>query len=115
MAGLLFVAAAGTGMGAVRRWTFIKRRLAAFDDLALVTQDGDDEGVIRLLRLPLAAEAAEIRRIIRLHRAKPPPVEGFLPHQNRVRAAPLLTGETLLPPRPGPRRSASGLTHLFPS
>jgi hypothetical protein len=30
--------------------------------LAQVTQDGDDEGVLRLMRLPTPEEAAEIRR-----------------------------------------------------
>ena len=37
---------------APRRWTFIKQNLAAFPGLAQVTQDGDGEGVIRLMRLP---------------------------------------------------------------
>jgi hypothetical protein len=45
-----------------RHWTFAKRRLAAFPGLALPTQDGDDEGVFRLMRLPTSEEAAEIRR-----------------------------------------------------
>ena len=45
-----------------RRWEFIKQRMAAFPGLAQVTQDGDDEGVLRLMRLPSPAEAAEIRR-----------------------------------------------------
>jgi hypothetical protein len=45
------------------KWTWVKRRLAAFAELADVTQDGDDEGVFRLLRLPVPAEATEIRRI----------------------------------------------------
>jgi hypothetical protein len=45
-----------------RRWGFIKQRMTAFPGLAQVTQDGDDEGVFRLLRLPTPDEAAEIRR-----------------------------------------------------
>jgi hypothetical protein len=46
-----------------RRWGFIKQRMAAFPGLAQVTQDGDDEGVLRLMRLPTPEEAAEIRRV----------------------------------------------------
>ena len=45
-----------------RHWTFAKQRMAAFPGLAQVTQDGDDEGVLRLMRLPTPEEAAEIRR-----------------------------------------------------
>ena len=45
-----------------RHWTFAKQRLASFPGLAQVTQDGDDEGVFRLMRLPAPEEAAEIRR-----------------------------------------------------
>jgi hypothetical protein len=48
---------------ASRRWTFIKQNLAAFPDLAEVTQDGDGEGVFRLIRLPNPKEAAEIRHV----------------------------------------------------
>ena len=46
-----------------RHWTFAKQRIAAFPGLAQVTQDGDDEGVLRLMRLPSPVEAAEIRRM----------------------------------------------------
>src|SRR6478735_2878601 len=46
-----------------RHWTFAKQRMAFFPGLAQVTQDGDDEGVLRLMRLPSPAEAAEIRRM----------------------------------------------------
>jgi hypothetical protein len=45
-----------------RRWRLIKQRMAAFPGLVQVTQDGDDEGVFRLMRLPTAEETAEIRR-----------------------------------------------------
>ena len=45
-----------------RHWTFAKQRLASLPGLAQVTQDGDEEGVFRLMRLPTAGEAAEIRR-----------------------------------------------------
>ena len=46
-----------------RRWGFTKQRMASFHGLAQVTQDGDDEGVLRLMRLPTPGEAAEIRRV----------------------------------------------------
>jgi hypothetical protein len=46
-----------------RHWTFAKQRIAAFPGLAQVTQDGDEEGVLRLMRLPTPEEAAEIRRL----------------------------------------------------
>ena len=45
-----------------RHWTFAKQRMASFPGLAQLTQDGDDEGVFRLMRLPTPEEAAEIRR-----------------------------------------------------
>ena len=45
-----------------RHWTFAKQRMASFPGLALLTQDGDEEGVFRLMRLPTPEEAAEIRR-----------------------------------------------------
>ena len=45
-----------------RHWTFAKQRLASFPGLAQLTQDGDEEGVFRLMRLPTPEEAAEIRR-----------------------------------------------------
>ncbi len=46
-----------------RHWTFAKQRMASFPGLAQVTQDGDDEGVLRMMRLPSPVEAAEIRRM----------------------------------------------------
>jgi hypothetical protein len=49
---------------APRRWTFIKQNLAVFSGLAQVTQDGDTEGVIRLMRLPAPNEATEIRHVV---------------------------------------------------
>ena len=43
-----------------RHWTAIKARLA----FCVVTQDGDDEGVLRLHRLPTPDEAAVIREVL---------------------------------------------------
>jgi hypothetical protein len=45
-----------------KHWTFAKQRMAAFPGLAQLTQDGDEEGVFRLMRLPTPKEAADIRR-----------------------------------------------------
>jgi hypothetical protein len=45
--------------GTVQRWKKAKRRLPGS-----VTQDGDDEGIIPLDRLPLPAEAEAIRDLI---------------------------------------------------
>jgi hypothetical protein len=45
-----------------RHWSFAKQRMAPSPGLAEVTQDGDEEGVFRLMRLPTPEEAAEIRR-----------------------------------------------------
>ena len=36
--------------------------MASFPGLAQLTQDGDEEGVFRLMHLPTPEEAAEIRR-----------------------------------------------------
>jgi hypothetical protein len=43
------------------RWTWAKKRLP----FAPVTQDGDDEGILRLEQLPTADQAIEIRDITR--------------------------------------------------
>jgi hypothetical protein len=59
-----------------RSWGFIKRRMAAFAGLAQVTQDGDEEGVFCLMRLPTPEEAAEIRRAAGIRQSKPSPSAG---------------------------------------
>ena len=59
-----------------RHWTFAKQRLASFPGLAQITQDGDDEGVFRLMRLPTPEEAAEIRRAAGIRQSKPSPPAG---------------------------------------
>ncbi len=47
-----------------QHWTFTKRRLA----FMTVTQDGDDEGCLRLFRLPTPHEAALIREVMGLRK-----------------------------------------------
>jgi hypothetical protein len=49
-----------------RRWTGIKRRLA----FCRLTQDGDDEGCLRLDRLPAAGEAGLIREAIGIRKRR---------------------------------------------
>jgi hypothetical protein len=58
-----------------RHWTYTKRALA----FCRLTQDGDDEGCLRLDRLPSTAEAEEIRHAVGLHQTVPPPQNGFQP------------------------------------
>jgi hypothetical protein len=52
--------------GTVQRWKKAKRTLSA----ATVTQDGDDEGILRLDRLPTPAEAEAIRDVIGIRRRR---------------------------------------------
>jgi hypothetical protein len=58
-----------------KHWAFTKKRLA----FCRVTQDGEDEGCLRLDRLPSSEEAEEIRHAVGLRQTKPPPQAGFLP------------------------------------
>jgi hypothetical protein len=50
-----------------KAWTYAKRQLAGF---TTVQQDGDDEGVLVLSRLPDESEAATLRDYIGLHQTK---------------------------------------------
>src|SRR5258707_372900 len=59
-----------------RHWTFGKQRMASFPGLAQLTQDGDEEGVFRLMRLPTPVEVAEIRRLIGIRQSRPSPPIG---------------------------------------
>jgi hypothetical protein len=49
-----------------RQWTFAKRQMV----FCQVGQDGDDEGILRLARLPTSNEAEVIRRYIGLHQTR---------------------------------------------
>jgi hypothetical protein len=51
--------------GTVQRWKKAKRILPG-----TVTQDGDDEGILRLDRLPTSAEAEAIRDVIGIRRRR---------------------------------------------
>ena len=59
-----------------RQWTFVKQRIAAFPGLAQLTQDSDEEGVFRLMRLPTPEEAAEIRRAAGVRQSSGSPSDG---------------------------------------
>jgi len=50
-----------------RAWTFAKRQLASF---ATVHQDGDDEGVLVLSRMPSESEAETLRHYIGLRQTR---------------------------------------------
>jgi hypothetical protein len=56
-----------------RHWTATKARLS----FCRVTQDGDDEGVLRLDRLPTKAEAAAIRKALAIRQTGPAPANAF--------------------------------------
>src|SRR5262245_57344054 len=49
-----------------RRWSWVKSRL----DFCTVTQDGDDEGCLRLRALPTPSQAATIRDVLGVHKRK---------------------------------------------
>jgi hypothetical protein len=50
-----------------KRWNNIKRATAGFADC---TMDGDDEGVLRLTRLPVGQEIALVRKIVGLRQTR---------------------------------------------
>jgi len=52
--------------GSPRRWGFIKKRLA----FCHLTQDGDDEGCLRLDRLPTPIEAERVREAIGIRKRR---------------------------------------------
>ena len=79
-----------------RHWTFAKQRMASFPGLAQLTQDGDEEGVFRLMRLPTPEEAAEIRRAAGVRQSRPSPSAGR-------RFTPTKTGDTATSMRFGGR------------
>jgi hypothetical protein len=56
-----------------RLWAATKARLSFCE----VTQDGDDEGVLRLDRLPTKAEASAIRKALAIRQTGPAPANAF--------------------------------------
>ena len=61
-----------------KAWTYAKRALS----FAVVTQDGDNEGIFRMDRLPSPYEARTIREYLRINMTKPPPVNAFRARQD---------------------------------
>jgi hypothetical protein len=47
----------------IRHWTYTKKRLS----FCTVTQDGDDEGSLKLTGMPTKEQAEEIRHVLRIH------------------------------------------------
>ena len=78
-----------------RHWTFAKQRLASFPGLAQLTQDGDKEGVFRLMRLPTPEESAEIRRAAGVRQSPGSPSAGrrFIPAKTGDTATSMRFGE----------------------
>jgi hypothetical protein len=58
-----------------KAWTFMKRRLS----FCIITQDGDDEGCLKLSRLPTIEEAVVIRAALRVHVRGAAPANAFNP------------------------------------
>ena len=79
-----------------RHWTFAKQRMASFPGLAQITQDGDDEGVFRLMRPLTPEEAAEVRHAAGIRQSPGSPSAGR-------RFTPAKTGDTATSMRLGKR------------
>jgi hypothetical protein len=60
--------------GTARRWEKAKRIL----NFMAVTQDGDEEGILKLLEMPTTAQAAALRKLLGLRKASP------LSHERRA-------------------------------
>jgi hypothetical protein len=70
----------------VRHWNHAKKQFAGF---ATVHQDGDDEGVLLLTRMPNADEAATIRGYVGLHQTRNVgPDHGDRFHRSPTKTAP---------------------------
>jgi hypothetical protein len=82
-----------------QHWSHTKRRLRPF---AKVVQDGNDEGCLKLDRLPITGEAAIIREVLGIRKRRPAetadhlishrlisekPTEGICSDKNRVSAS----------------------------
>jgi hypothetical protein len=62
------------GCHSKRAWTSAKRRLA---DFTAVLDDGDEEGILLLTRIPLEAEIATLRDYIGLRQTRGAPAHAF--------------------------------------
>jgi hypothetical protein len=68
--------------GSALAWTWVKKQLAAF---TTVSQDGDDEGILVLSRMPDEVEAATLRKYIGLRQTRDIPPEQIQQAQDAVR------------------------------
>jgi hypothetical protein len=67
--------------GSALAWTWAKKQLAAF---TTVSQDGDDEGILVLSRMPDEDEAATLRKYIGLRQTRDIPPEQIQQAQDAV-------------------------------
>src|SRR5262245_3583600 len=81
-----------------RRWGAVKKALAAF---CVADQDGDDEGVLRLIRLPVDSEIERFRDVIGLRQTRAAPaisistrLQGGFPTEDEPEPAPATEGAT---------------------
>ena len=84
-----------------RHWFFVRQALAGF---CSVTQDGDDEGVLRLTRLPVGEEIVRLRHVIGLRQTGPAPaisISSRLQGQINAGDAPAAEGGCLTSPDTG--------------
>ena len=81
-------------------WTHTKMRLAG---CCIATQDGDDEGCLRLLRLPTDAEATAIRQVLGIRKRTV-----FAPAELERRRT-LMKSGALAPGRANHGRQVSGI------
>jgi hypothetical protein len=61
------------GCRSSKHWIATKKRL----EFCKVTQDGDEEGCLRLFELPTANQAQSLRKALQIHQRKPPPVNAY--------------------------------------
>jgi hypothetical protein len=87
--------------GSARSWTAAKRAVA----FAVVTQDGDDEGMLFLDRRPTEGEATILRRYLGIRKRRD------LSDEERARLA-IIGGLTLQNRRDGARTSNGGINAL---
>jgi len=85
-------------------WTYTKRRLA----FCALSQDGEDEGILRLHRLPTNAEATIIRHVLGLRKRMeiaPKDLERRRASMTRLGAAKISASTTSCVPEPTPTPS----------
>jgi hypothetical protein len=90
--------------GTARRWERAKRIL----NFMTVTQDGDGEGILKLLEMPTPEQAEALRKLLGLNKASPLSDErraslasaGFLQANRPVQAGFIASGQVAATPHP---------------